>query len=146
MDSTAAPTPYAAWTLDPQLERDTIAIGDLPLSRVLLMNDANFPWLIAVPRHAGVVEVFELGDGEQTQLMSELALLAQLLKGLTGGDKINIAAIGNVVSQLHVHVIARRRDDAAWPQPVWGALPACPYGEAERDRLIQAIRQKIGFG
>jgi diadenosine tetraphosphate (Ap4A) HIT family hydrolase len=146
MDSIAAPAPYAAWTLDPQLERDTVALGDLPLSRVVLMNDANFPWLIAAPRHAGVVEIFDLADSERAQLMSELALLARLLKDLTGCDKINIAAIGNVVSQLHVHVIARRRDDAAWPRPVWGALPARPYGKAERERLIQAIRQKIGFG
>jgi len=146
MNSIAAPAPCAAFTLDPQLERDTVAVGDLPLARVLLTNDANFPWLIAVPRHAGAVEIFDLDDGERAQLMSELALLAQLLKDLTGCDKINIAAIGNVVSQLHVHVIARRRDDTAWPRPVWGALPARPYAGAERDRLIQAIRQKIDFG
>jgi diadenosine tetraphosphate (Ap4A) HIT family hydrolase len=78
--------------------------------------------------------------------MAELALLGQLLKDLTGCDKINIAAIGNVVSQLHVHVIARRRGDAAWPRPVWGALPARPYGAAERERLIHAIRQHVDFG
>jgi diadenosine tetraphosphate (Ap4A) HIT family hydrolase len=135
-----------AFTLHPQLERDTLPVGDLPLSRVLLMNDANFPWLIMVPRHAGAVEIFDLDTPERTRLMSELALLAQLLKDLTGCDKINVAAIGNVVPQLHVHLVARRRDDAAWPRPVWGALPARPYGEAERDRLIQALRRKIGFG
>jgi diadenosine tetraphosphate (Ap4A) HIT family hydrolase len=112
---------------------------------VLLMNDANFPWLIAVPRHVGAVEIFDLDDGERVQLMAELALLAQLLKDLTGCDKINIAAIGNVVSQLHVHVVARRRDDAAWPRPVWGALPARPYGKAQRDQLIHAIHQQIDF-
>jgi diadenosine tetraphosphate (Ap4A) HIT family hydrolase len=150
MNSPAAPASYtgpcAAFSLDPQLERDTVAIGDLPLSRVVLMNDANFPWLIVVPRRAGAVEIFDLDERERAQLMSELALLAQLLKDLTGCDKINIAAIGNVVPQLHVHVVARRRDDAAWPRPVWGALPARRYGEAEHDRLIQAIRQKIDFG
>src|ERR1700681_3568453 len=127
MNSMAAPAPYEAWALDPQLERDTVAVGDLTLSRVLLMNDANFPWLIVVPRHAGAVEIFDLDEAERAQLMSELALLARLLKDLTVCDKINIAAIGNVVSQLHVHVIARRRDDPAWPRPVWGALPARPY-------------------
>jgi diadenosine tetraphosphate (Ap4A) HIT family hydrolase len=139
MNSTAAP----AFSLHPQLERDTAAVGDLPLSRVLLMNDANFPWLIMVPRRPGAVELFDLDARERTHLMDELALLAQLLKNLTGCDKINVAAIGNVVPQLHVHVVARRHDDPAWPRPVWGALPARPYGEVERDRLIEALRQKI---
>jgi diadenosine tetraphosphate (Ap4A) HIT family hydrolase len=146
MNSIAAPAPYGTFALDPQLERDTAAVGDLALSRVLLMNDANFPWLIAVPRHAGAVEIFDLDERELAQLMRELALLGQLLKDLTGCHKINIAAIGNVVPQLHVHVIARRQDDPAWPRPVWGALPPRPYGQAERDRLIQAIRRKIDFG
>ncbi len=143
--SEAAPTSSGAFLLDPQLERNTVAVGDLPLSRVLLMNDASFPWLIAVPRHAGAMEIFDLSESERAQLMSELALLAQLLKDLTGCDKINIAAIGNMVSQLHVHVVARRRDDPLWPRPVWGAQPPRPYDAAERDRLIQAIRQKIAF-
>jgi diadenosine tetraphosphate (Ap4A) HIT family hydrolase len=146
MDSSTAPAPNGAFTLDPQLERDTLAVGDLPLSRVLLMNDASFPWLIAVPRHAGAVEIFDLGEAERAQLMSELALLAQFLKDLTGCDKINVAAIGNVVSQLHVHVVARRRDDPLWPRPVWAAQPPRPYEAAGREQLIQAIRRKIGFG
>jgi diadenosine tetraphosphate (Ap4A) HIT family hydrolase len=140
MNSTAAP----AFTLHPQLERDTLPVGDLPLSRVLLMNDASFPWLIVVPRHPGAVELFDLDARERTHLMDELALLAQTLKNLTGCDKINVAAIGNVVAQLHVHVVARRHDDPAWPRPVWGAVPARPYAEPERDRLIEALRQKIG--
>jgi diadenosine tetraphosphate (Ap4A) HIT family hydrolase len=132
-----------AFALHPQLERDTFAVGDLPLSRLLLMDDANFPWLIAVPRRAGAEEIFDLEAREQAQLMSELALLARLLKDLTGCDKINVAAIGNMVPQLHVHLVARRRDDAAWPRPVWGASPPRPYGDNERDRLIAAIRQRI---
>jgi diadenosine tetraphosphate (Ap4A) HIT family hydrolase len=146
MNSMRTPAPCAAWRLDPQLERDTVAVGDLPGSRVLLMNDSNFPWLIVVPRRAGAVEIFDLDEGERARLTSELALLASLLKNLTGCDKINIAAIGNVVAQLHVHVVARCRDDAAWPRPVWGTLPARPYAEVERDRLIKAIRQKIDLG
>jgi diadenosine tetraphosphate (Ap4A) HIT family hydrolase len=146
MNSIAAPAPYGAFTLDPQLARDTVAIGDLPGSRLLLMNDANYPWLIMVPRRPGAVEIFDLDADERAQLMGELARLAQHLKELTGCRKINIAAIGNVVSQLHVHVIARRPDDPAWPRPVWGALPARPYGESERDRLVQALRRKIGIG
>jgi diadenosine tetraphosphate (Ap4A) HIT family hydrolase len=146
MNSIAAPAPYGTFTLDPQLERDTVAVGDLAGSRLLLMNDANYPWLIVVPHRPGAVEIFDLDEGERAQLTGELARLAQHLKELTGCHKINIAAIGNVVSQLHVHVIARRRDDPAWPRPVFGALPARPYGGAERDRLIQALRQKIGLG
>jgi diadenosine tetraphosphate (Ap4A) HIT family hydrolase len=146
MNSMAAPAAYATFTLDPQLERDTVALGDLPLSRVLLMNDANFPWLIAVPRQAGAVEIFDLDEARRAQLTRELAQLARLLKDLTGCDKINIGAIGNVVSQLHVHVVARRRDDPVWPRPVWGALPARPYGAAERERMVESIRQKIDLG
>jgi diadenosine tetraphosphate (Ap4A) HIT family hydrolase len=150
MNSTATPALYGAWTLDPQLTRDTVAVGDLPLARVLLMNDANFPWLIVVPRHPGAVEIFDLDADQRAQLMREVALLAQHLKEMTGCHKINIAAIGNVVSQLHVHVVARRRDDPAWPRPVWGALPARPYAGAERDgaerdRLIEALRRQINF-
>jgi len=145
MNSTAAPTPHSAWTLDPQLERDAVAVGDLPLSRVLLMDDANFPWLIVVPRHAGAVEIFDLDGDQRAQLMSELALLARVLKSLTSCDKINIAAIGNVVRQLHVHIIARRHRDAAWPRPVWGALPPRPLDRAERNRLIEALRLEAGL-
>jgi diadenosine tetraphosphate (Ap4A) HIT family hydrolase len=146
MNFTAGPASGPAWTLDPQLTRDTVAVGDLPLSRVLLMNDVTFPWLILVPRHAGAVEIFDLEAGQRAQLMAELARVAQELKGLTGCDKVNVGAIGNIVSQLHVHVVARRRDDPAWPRPVWGALPARPYEAAERDRLIQALRQRVDFG
>ena len=92
MNSTAAPA--SAFTLDPQLEHDTVAVGDLPLARVLLMNDANFPWLILVPRQAGAVEIFDLDEAVRTQLMREIALVARRFKALTGCDKINIAAIG----------------------------------------------------
>ena len=145
MNSEAAPPLGGAFRLDPQLERDTVAVGDLPHARVLLMNDANFPWLIVVPRHAVAVEIFDLDDGERAQLMRTLALLARLLKDLTGCDKINIAAIGNLVPQLHIHIVARRRDDAAWPRPVWGALPPRPYAAAERERLITAIRERIAL-
>jgi diadenosine tetraphosphate (Ap4A) HIT family hydrolase len=142
MNSTT-PAPGRAFSLDPQLARDTVAVGDLPHARVLLVNDANFPWLIVVPLRPGAVELFDLDDGERAQLMGTLSHLARLLKELTGCDKINIAAIGNVVSQLHVHIIARRRDDAAWPRPVWGALPPRPYAAAERERMIDALREKI---
>src|SRR2546421_10306774 len=115
------------WSLDPQLAADTTAIGDLSLSRVLLMNNSNYPWLILVPRHPGAVEIIDLGDEKQELLMNEIVLLSHVLKDVTSCDKLNVAAIGNVVSQLHVHVVARRIGDAAWPKPVWGAAPARPY-------------------
>jgi diadenosine tetraphosphate (Ap4A) HIT family hydrolase len=146
MNSTSGPGIDRDFVLDPQLARDTHFIGDMPLGRVLLMNDANYPWLILVPRHPGAVEIVDLDEDQRTQLMSEIALLAQVLKDVSACHKINIAAIGNGVPQLHVHVVARHLGDTAWPRPVWGLLPPRPYDQAERDRLLQAIRREIAFG
>ena len=137
---------HPAWMLHPQLDRDTVAIGELSLSRVLLMNDANYPWLILVPRRAGAIEIIDLDDEQQEDLMGEIALMSRVLKDVTACDKLNVAAIGNVVPQLHVHIVARRQDDAAWPRPVWGAAPARAYAQAERDRIIAAIRGEVAFG
>ena len=136
----------SAWSLDPQLERDTAAIGDLTLARVLAMNDANYPWLILVPRRAGAVELIDLDDEQQTQLMDEIAMLSHVLKDVTACDKLNIAAIGNVVPQLHVHIVARRRGDAAWPRPVWGTASPRPYAPGELDRFVEMIRREVAFG
>ena len=146
MNSTAAPACEAAFRLDPQLARDTLAPGDLPLSRALLMNDANFPWLILVPRRPGTVEIFDLDEDARAQLMREITQVAQRLKALTSCHKVNIAAIGNVVAQLHVHVIARRRDDPVWPRPVFGAMPARAYEEAERKALAERLRRQLDLG
>jgi diadenosine tetraphosphate (Ap4A) HIT family hydrolase len=143
------PTPSApssAWSLDPQLAKDTIEIGDLPLVRTLLMNDANYPWLVLVPRLPGAVEILDLDDEQQALLMVETALIARVLRDVTVCDKLNIAAIGNIVPQLHVHVVARWRDDPAWPRPVWGAAPPRTYEPLERDRFIAAIRREVAFG
>jgi diadenosine tetraphosphate (Ap4A) HIT family hydrolase len=137
------PSPPPTWSLHPQLARDTINIGDLPLSKVLVIKDANYPWLLLVPRKIGVIEVTDLDEVEQAQLMTEVACVARSLKAVTVCDKLNIAALGNVVPQLHVHVIARRHSDAAWPKPVWGAAPALAHDPAELDRFISAIRRKI---
>lgn len=134
------------WTLNPQLARDTVPVGDLALATVLLMNDANYPWLILVPRRPGAVEIFDLDDTQQELLMDEIALLARVLKDVTQCDKINIATIGNVVAQLHIHVVARRKDDPAWPKPVWGAVPPRAYNSDARTRLIAAIRKEVAFG
>jgi diadenosine tetraphosphate (Ap4A) HIT family hydrolase len=133
------------WTLHPQLERDTTTIGDLPLSRLLLSSDANYPWLVLVPRRAGASEIIDLDETDQTQLLIELAQVSRVLKEITACHKLNIAAIGNVVPQLHVHVVARGRDDPAWPKPVWGALPARPYDQAERERFLATLRPKMGL-
>jgi diadenosine tetraphosphate (Ap4A) HIT family hydrolase len=136
--------PPPSWSLHAQLERDTVTIADLPLSRLLLANDANYPWVLLVPRHSGACEVIDLDEAEQVQLMREIATVSRALKVVTACDKLNIAAIGNMVPQLHVHIIARRRDDAAWPKPVWGAVPARVYDPIERERFIAALRREIG--
>jgi diadenosine tetraphosphate (Ap4A) HIT family hydrolase len=135
----------AGWALDPLLERDTRPVGDLPLSRVLLINDANYPWLLLVPRRLQTAEIIDLEYIEQAQLMGEIAEAARTLKAITGCDKINIAALGNVVPQLHVHVIARSRGDAAWPRPVWNAVPARAYEESARNKLIATLRQRLAL-
>lgn len=113
--------------LHPQLASDTIHLGDWPLCRVLLMNDAQYPWTILVPRRAGLREIFELDPSDRQQLMLESCHLAEGLSQRFAADKINIGALGNKVAQLHIHHIARFTEDAAWPGPVWGALPAVPY-------------------
>jgi len=133
------------FTLDPRLAADTAPVGDLALSRVLLMNDANYPWLILVPRLPDVTELIDLEENAQVQLTAEIARASAALKAVTACDKLNVAALGNVVPQLHVHVIARRRDDAAWPKPVWGAAPAKAYAPAARDALIAALQRELGM-
>ena len=131
------------WSLHPQLAQDTVPVGDLPLARVLLANDANYPWLILVPRRPGLTEIIDLDDNAQVQLMGEIAVAARVLKSITECEKLNIAAIGNVVAQLHVHVVARRHRDAAWPKPVWGAAPPAAYNAIVRDGLIGALRRGL---
>jgi len=135
--------PDSVWSLHPQLEKDTIDIGDLPLSRVLVIRDANYPWLLLVPRRAAAIEIIDLDDVERAQLMTEVSRAARALKEVTKCDKLNIAALGNVVPQLHVHVIARRKTDAAWPRPIWGAVPPLPHDAEEVQNFISALRRKI---
>jgi diadenosine tetraphosphate (Ap4A) HIT family hydrolase len=135
----------AGWTLDPVLERDTRPIGDLPLCRVLLNRDANYPWLLLVPRRPGAVEIIDLDEADRAQLTGEIATASRALKALTACDKLNIAAIGNVVAQLHVHVIARFRTDAAWPRPVWNAVPPREYQTAIAEGLMAALRRELAL-
>ena len=136
----------ADWSLHPQLTQDTIDIGDLPLCRVLVIKDANYPWLLLVPRREGAVEIIDLDDVAQAQLTTEVSRVARALKEITKCDKLNIAALGNVVPQLHVHVIARRKNDVAWPRPVWGAAPPLAHDATEVQNFISAIRRKIWLG
>lgn len=127
------------FALDPRLQQDTLPIGDFPLCRLLLSNDSNYPWFILVPRREDISEIFQLGVADQQQLWQESTALAQLLKDSFDADKMNVAALGNVVSQLHMHVIVRNREDAAWPGPVWGKYPAKPYSAKQ----VAAIRERL---
>jgi diadenosine tetraphosphate (Ap4A) HIT family hydrolase len=113
--------------LHPQLNRDCIPIGDFPLSRLLLMDDANYPWLILVPRRADIREIYQLSRNDQQRLIRESSYLARQLQEGLHADKINIAALGNQVPQLHIHHVARYENDPAWPHPVWGAVPRRAY-------------------
>lgn len=126
--------------LHPQLAADTLLVAALPLCDVLLMNDANYPWLILVPRVPGASELLDLGESDRARLWREIDIASQALRELFAPDKLNIAALGNVVSQLHVHVIARFKNDAAWPKPVWGAQPAKPYSATEIAERVDTLR------
>jgi diadenosine tetraphosphate (Ap4A) HIT family hydrolase len=132
------------WSLHPQLDNDTAPVGDLALCRVLAMNDADYPWLILVPRRAGVTEIVDLGD-DTSLLMAEIAQVSRVLKDVARCDKLNIAAIGNVVPQLHVHIVARRKDDPLWPKPVWGFGPPRAGDAADFASFLAAIRNGLGL-
>lgn len=133
-----------SFELDPRLAADTALVADLALCRVGLMNDATYPWLILVPRRASVTEIADLTPYDATLLMDEIRVASRVLRDLTRCDKLNVAALGNMVPQLHVHVIARFRGDPAWPGPVWGKAPAEAYGDAPKAALVEALR--TGFG
>lgn len=134
------------FALDPRLEADTHAIGDLPLSQLLLMDDARFPWLILVPRIAGARELIDLDEADQRTLLGELNLVGRALETLLRPDKLNVAALGNVVPQLHVHLIARFAGDSAWPQPIWGQGDRVAYTESARLSRIAELRAALHAG
>lgn len=133
----------AAWHLHAQLADDTHPLAHLPLCDVRLMDDANHPWLVLVPRVPGAVELIDLSEAHQTQLMHEVALASHVLRAVMRPDKLNVAALGNVVPQLHVHVIARYRDDIAWPRPVWGNATAQPYAPEALIARVEALRAAL---
>ena len=129
--------------LDQRLAADTFLVDETPLSRVLLMNDARYPWLILVPRRSDATEPFELSEADQAQLWQESMRLGEAMKAHFAAGKLNIAALGNQVAQLHVHHIARFHTDDAWPGPVWGVGSAVPYSDADRDALIGEMRSLL---
>jgi diadenosine tetraphosphate (Ap4A) HIT family hydrolase len=131
------------FSLHPQLEKDCTLVGNLSLCSVLLVNDANYPWLILVPRREGIREAFELTDDDQLQLMRESNQLAALMAAHFEADKMNVAALGNQVPQLHVHHIARYLHDAAWPGPVWGVKPATDYDASDKAQRLAELRQAL---
>ncbi|HEY1630334.1 MAG TPA: HIT family protein [Rhizomicrobium sp.] len=128
-----------SFTLHERLKADTHPVADWGLSRVLLMNDARYPWLILVPRRAGLVELHDLKHAERLVLMEEIARASDHLKSLTAAAKINVGALGNMVPQLHVHVIARNPGDPAWPGPVWGHGAAVPYTDDARGAFVKRL-------
>ncbi|GAB1595894.1 HIT domain-containing protein [Lysobacter claricitrinus] len=131
------------WTLHPQLAADTHFVTSLPLCDVLLMNDARWAWLILVPRIDGAREWIDLDRGAQHRLSDEVALASEALRDLHAPHKLNVAALGNVVAQLHVHVIARFREDAAWPRPVWGVGEAAAYASQVLPGVMQSLRDRL---
>lgn len=126
--------------LDERLRADTTAIAELGLSLVLLMNDRTMPWLILVPRRSGVREIYELDSVDRAALMDEIAQVSGVMADIYRPDKLNVANLGNIVLQLHVHVVARYKSDRAWPGSVWGAPGAQPYGSAELDAACRMLR------
>jgi diadenosine tetraphosphate (Ap4A) HIT family hydrolase len=133
----------AGFGLDERLAGSTARVADLALSRLLLADDATYPWLILVPRRAGIVEVVDLARDDRIALLDEIAAVSEALRATTGCHKLNVAALGNAVPQLHVHVIARFRDDPAWPGPIGGAAPPTAREPAVRDALVEALREAL---
>lgn len=132
-----------SFAIDPRLEAETRPVGELGLSRLLLMDDARYPWLILVPRIAGARELLDLDEADRAMLLGEISLVSRALETLFRPDKLNIAALGNVVPQLHVHLLVRYRTDAAWPQPVWGRGEREPYADDARERRIALLRDAL---
>ncbi len=132
------------WQLDLRIADDTVPVADLPLCEVRLMDDANHPWLVLVPKVVDAVEILDLTSSQRAMLGAEIALASRALKKLFRPDKLNVAALGNLVPQLHIHVIARFRTDIAWPRPVWGAADARPYAPEDLVERVRALAQALG--
>lgn len=133
----------STFALDPRLEAGTIAVTELDLSLLRLSKDGRFPWLILVPQRHDVAEIIDLDDMDRAVLFDEIVLVSRALQAATGCHKLNVAALGNQVRQLHVHLIARFEADAAWPRPVWDVGEPVAYQPVARDRLIATLRESL---
>jgi diadenosine tetraphosphate (Ap4A) HIT family hydrolase len=133
----------AEFELHPQLAADSMPVAELRLCSVRLIDDRQYPWLLLVPRRAGLVDLIDLPPDERPVLMEEIGVACDALKASVACDKLNVASLGNQVPQLHIHVIARQTSDAAWPKPVWGVVPPVAYEPPEADRLISRIAALI---
>jgi len=131
------------FVLDSRIEKDSVHIIDLELCQVRLQNDQRYPWLVLLPKVADLTEVHELSEQQQNQLMKESSRLAQVLKTVTGSKKINVANLGNVVAQLHWHIVARFESDDTWPGPIWGIGKAKPYSQAQMMEFIETIKAEL---
>ncbi len=133
-----------AFELHPRLAQDCLPVGELALCRLLLMNDAHYPWCILVPRREGIREIHHLQPADRQLLLEESCRLAAVMEQLFRPVKMNVAALGNVVPQLHVHHIARFEGDAAWPAPVWGRVAVQPYAEVVARERVQSLQALLG--
>lgn len=129
--------------LHPQLASDTVPVGQFRLSLVLLHRDANYPWLILVPKRENMREIFHLSEEDQLQLTRESSHLSEVMTSIYAPTKMNIAAIGNMVPQLHIHHVARYSDDVAWPGSIWGAVEPAAYSAAEIDKILDKLRASL---
>lgn len=129
--------------LHPQLQKDCLVVGRFPLCRLLLLRDANYPWFVLVPDRDAISEIYQLSDADQQQLLRESTTLSRALAAAFAPDKLNIAALGNVVPQLHLHHVVRYKSDPAWPAPVWGKVSARLYGEAELNAVIAKLKASL---
>jgi diadenosine tetraphosphate (Ap4A) HIT family hydrolase len=133
------------WELHPMLVRESLVVGDMPLSRLLASKDAGYPWLMLVPRRTGAIEIFDLPPADQAALVGEISQVSRALKALTNCDKINVGNIGIVVPQLHVHVVARHRGDPAWPRGMWGAAPPKAYAAGVLEKFVEDVRKALNL-
>jgi diadenosine tetraphosphate (Ap4A) HIT family hydrolase len=132
-----------SFALHPRLAADSVEVGEAPLSQLRLFDDRRFPWLLLVPALPELREIHELSAADRGQLIEEVAAVSRVLVELVSPTKVNVGALGNLVPQLHVHVVARFEGDAAWPVPVWGSGERVPYAEAERERFVATLRAAL---
>ena len=132
-------------SLDPRLAADSVGVGKLSLCEVRLQDDARFPWLVLVPQRSGVIELFDLSAADRAAAIEEIAQCSAALRAVTQCLKINVGALGNIVRQLHIHIVARNEDDAAWPGPVWGVGTRVSYSETEKSERIARLRSALAM-